>query len=223
MAVCKPFKSSKICSTGDAKRHVIYIALFSIIYNIPRFFEYQKTEECVSYNESQEGYAISEFGNNKYYRIIYNNILYFVIMHGGPILMLAILNVNLIKALKQRQQKRLEMGKGGYQQDITLVLVVVIFVFICCQTPTFVDHILWTFVDSSQRTCGHWHYYYTALSDMLAVFNSSVNFVIYVLTSRKFRQALVMTCAGNREFWRLGPATRAEMTVLTTAGNGVKT
>ena len=27
---------------------------------------------------------------------------------------------------------------------------------------------------------GEWHYYYTALGDMMAIFNSAVNFVIYV-------------------------------------------
>jgi len=31
-----------------------------------------------------------------------------------------------------------------YQQDVSLVLVVVMCVFIVCQTPTFVDHILST-------------------------------------------------------------------------------
>ena len=33
-AVCKPFKSAKMCSTIQAKRHVIYVALFSIVYNV---------------------------------------------------------------------------------------------------------------------------------------------------------------------------------------------
>jgi len=56
----------------------------------------------------------------------------------------------------------------------------------------FVDHILWTFVDKEARTCGHWHYYYTAIGDFLVIFNSSVNFVIYILTSRNFRHGLML-------------------------------
>ncbi len=89
------------------------------------------------------------------------------------------------------------MGKvvnGGYQQDITLVLVVVICVFMVCQTPTFIDHILWTAVNEGQRQCGQWHYYYTAIADLLAIFNSSVNFLIYIITSRKFRRLLLTSC-----------------------------
>jgi len=50
--------------------------------------------------------------------------------------------VKLIQALKHRQRRRAEMGKSWYQQDVSVVLVVVMCVFIVCQTPTFVDHIL---------------------------------------------------------------------------------
>jgi len=35
-----------------------------------------------------------------------------------------------------------QQGKSWYQQDVSVVLVVVMCVFIVCQTPTFVDHIL---------------------------------------------------------------------------------
>ena len=136
-AVCRPFRSQKFCSTDSARIHVVLVALFSVVYNIPRYFEYEKVEICVGYNKSKEGFEISAFGDNLLYRILYAYVLYFIVMHGGPLLSLAFLNYKLIKALKKRQQRRAEMGKGGYQQDITLVLVVVIFVFMFCQTPTF--------------------------------------------------------------------------------------
>jgi len=84
----------------------------------------------------------------------------------------------------------MRVKSSSQQTDVTLVLVVVVFVFIVCQTPTFIDHILWTVIDDSWRQCGGWHYYYTAIGDMMAICNSSVNFVIYVLTSPKFRLTL---------------------------------
>lgn len=220
IAVCKPFKSVNFCSTTAAKKQILYIALFSIAYNIPRFFEYEKVTTCVGVNKTTAGFQLSAFGDNRYYRIIYANVLYFVVMHGGPLLSLAFLNVKLIRALKRRQKKRAQMGKGDYQQDVTLVLVVVIFVFMSCQTPTFIDHILWTAVDESARNCGHWHYYYTAIGDMLAITNSSVNFIIYISTNRKFRQMLVATCASSSDFHTIHiKHDRMEMTVATKHNN----
>jgi len=46
-------------------------------------------------------------------------------------------------------------------------------------------------VDPEQRQCGGWHYFYTAVGDAMAILNSSVNFVVYVLTSHRFRRGLL--------------------------------
>lgn len=125
---------------------------------------------------------------------------------SGPLLSLAFLNVNLIRALKARDRKRAQMmarrvsqdtpphSHHAYQNDITTTLIGVIFVFLCCQTPTAVDHVLWTLVGDDQRWCGRWHYYYTAVGDMLAILNSSVNFLVYVVASKRFRQNLTAPC-----------------------------
>ena len=185
----------------QVRRHVVYVALFSLLYNIPRFFEYEKAEVCAGVNVTREVFEMSAFGGNTVYRVVYANVLYFVLLLGGPLLSLAVLNANLIRALKRQARRRSEMGVttgAGNQSDVTLVLVVVVFAFIVCQTPTFVDHILWTALDESLRAhCGQWHYYYTAIGDMLAIFNSAVNFVIYVLTSPKFRQHLASMFASR--------------------------
>lgn len=235
-AVCRPFRSAaaKLRSGSRTCRKVVYVAIFAVVYNIPRFFEYQSggsdrdgarasangsnstlsPTDVVEEMTEQPSIGLSEFGQNKLYRILYANVLYFVVMHGGPILLLAFLNSRLITALKAQDRKRKLMsngrqtaaasnssGNGGgasqlhqqqqQQQDLTLTLVVVVFVFIICQTPTFVDHVLWTVVTKDQTQCGHWHYYYTAVGDVLAILNSSVNFVVYVVASPKFRRGLV--------------------------------
>jgi len=159
-------------------------------------------EVCVAGNLSQSGFEISAFGDNRLYRILYANIAYFALMHGGPLLCLAFLNSRLIQTLRTRQRRKKKTTTttaktSRESRDITLVLIIVIFVFMFCQTPTLIDHILWTAVADDQRLCGHWHYYYTAVGDALAILNSAVNFVIYFLTSRKFRQSLVV-CSARR-------------------------
>jgi len=39
IVICWPLRSSNICTYGRAKIAVVLIALFSLVYNIPRFFE----------------------------------------------------------------------------------------------------------------------------------------------------------------------------------------
>ena len=196
MAVCKPHNSARYCSLQASHRQVLYVALFAVIYNIPRFFEYEKKEVCSGMNQTALQFDTGGlFGNSLAYRIIYTNILYFVVLLGGPLLVLSFLNFQLILALKARAVRRLSMGKTDPQQDLTLVLVVVICAFIVFQLPTFIDHIFWTALDPSLRKCHRWHYYYTALSDLLVVCNSSINFLIYCTTSSSFRSQLGNSCS----------------------------
>ena len=60
-------------------------------------------------------------------------------------------------------------------------------------------------VDRELRQCGGWHYFYTAVGDAMAVLNLSVNFVVYVLASRRFRRGL-LTTLGCRQVAARRPA-----------------
>jgi len=83
----------------QARRRVAVLAVFSVIYNIPRFFEYESVHVCVAVNTTREVFEISAFGSNRLYRIIYANVLYFVVIHGGPLLLIAFFNVKLMRRL----------------------------------------------------------------------------------------------------------------------------
>ena len=61
-------------------------------------------------------------------------------------------------------------------------------------------------VEREERQCGGWHYFYTAVGDAMAVLNSSVNFVVYVLASRRFRRGLVAALGCGRATQRLETA-----------------
>ena len=51
----------------------------------------------------------------------------------------------------------------------------------CAAGPTYlasVNQIFWALFENDDRTCGRFHFYYTKLSDVLVVVNSSCNFVV---------------------------------------------
>ena len=69
----------------------------------------------------------------------------------------------------------------------TTVPLCIVVVFILCDTHALVSFILdAVFVDSY----GPWLQYYTAITNILVIFNSAINFVIFYLFGSKFRQLL---------------------------------
>jgi len=73
---------------------------------------------------------------------------------------------------------------------MTLMLIVVVIVFVVTQTPAAVTQTLLSTLDLRRLVCPSPFWYYERLSDLLVVTNSSVNFVIYFLCSRRFRATL---------------------------------
>lgn len=143
IAVCKPYHTAILSSLSRCRRHLGYVVAAAIIYNIPRFFEYRRVDIYCPTPDGHRRFELSmhyytTVGEDRIFRVVYDNILYFVVMLGGPLLLLAFLNAKLIKALKEKSRKRKEMATtttSGHnqqqqQQDLTIMLVSVVFVFI---------------------------------------------------------------------------------------------
>ena len=87
-------------------------------------------------------------------------------------------------------RRRNEGAKSRHRssQEITMLLITVVVVAIVCQSPLCVFH----FVRYSGKQCGGIVYYLNTISKLLVNVNSSINFVLYCLMSRKFRKLLVI-------------------------------
>ena len=112
------------------------------------------------------------------------------------------LNQRLIVELRRARKRRARMRGGGgrrlggadsarSEEDITLMLIVVVIVFVVTQTPAAVTQTLVSTLDLRRLVCPSPFFFYERVSDLLVVTNSSVNFIIYCLCSRRFRAALV--------------------------------
>jgi len=148
-----------------------------------------------------------KLGANQIYQIIYSNILYYPVMYLMPLASLAYLNVKLISALNAIRRKttgaaatsKLRGRKRRKDDHITQCVVAIVCVFIVCQTPALFNQIFWALFEDADRDCGRFHFYYTKVSDVLVVVNSSCNFVVYCLFGATFRRiflATVCSCCG---------------------------
>lgn len=204
ISVCHPYKATNLCSVHFARRHVGLVCLFSVVFNLPRFFEYEITDD------PKEPMRQTWLYENRVYKIVYRNLFYFVVMFLVPLISLTFLNRMLIKALRKTKKRRARLlkqppletsnhsmtgtGSGANsrsEDDITFMLIVVVMVFVVTQTPAMVTQVLGSSLSQHSITCPSAFFFYERLSDLLVVANSSLNFIIYCFCSRRFREILI--------------------------------
>ena len=221
VSVCRPLQAATLCSKRNAYRHLAAVAVVAVLYNLPRFFEYRvvsKTYPSPAYNASGAatgnvsrrvlGSEFTALGRDRVYRILYANILYFLLIFIIPLLILVIFNTKLIVLLRRSRRERGELlatggGGGGssggatggvdsskQEHDITVMLIGVVLVFLVCKTPALLTHVLLSALGRPQTSCPHFYFFYSRVSDALVVTNSATNFIVYCFCSRKFRHIL---------------------------------
>ena len=134
-----------------------------------------------------------DFVYNKVYINVYESALYLIIMLLLPLVVLNVMNVKLVKALKELNRKRVDMMQSARQKhdnNVTLVLIIVVVVFIVCQAPALANRLMWSFLSECSRDCKGFQYYFGPISNVFAVTNSSVNFIIYLAFNARFRQTI---------------------------------
>ena len=202
--VCKPVGLLRSLMSKISKAQVAAVLSFSILYNIPRFFEHQKMySQELKGNLTNTTSAPHTLGANQVYQIVYSNLLYFPIMYIIPLCLLAYFNSKLIKAVQALQERKETLTGHSHRSredncNVTTIVIVIVCIFIVCQTPALINQIFWATFGESQRKPGGFHFYYTRVSDLLVVLNSSVNFVIYCLFGRTFRRLFIDCLCGFR-------------------------
>ena len=127
--------------------------------------------------------------------MIYFDILYYIFSFVAPLLLLSFLNTRLTLAYRKIQANRARMNlRTDQDNNITLVMIIVVLVFILCQAPARIVQMIWSY---QSHVCDDYRFYLTELSKFLEVLNSSVNFFIYCAFRKQFRITLRETFCGQ--------------------------
>ena len=91
--------------------------------------------------------------------------------------------------MKRRRQMMKSSTRRGTDNEnyITLVMIVIVVVFLTCQSPARLVQIVWRYHFDD---CSQIQFYLIHISNILEVLNSSVNFLIYCVFHRQFRNIL---------------------------------
>ncbi len=189
----------------------------------------------------------SAIGGSFPFQIIYKNVSFYLFMYIIPLTVLVAVTVRLIATLRMRQTNNagnrnsfklvtssptdaaatnlpthLNRRQQTRDDNVTVVLIIVLVVFTVCQTPTLFQRLTLALTGTAGLKCGHPYYYVERISDYLVIFNSCVNFVIYVIFAPRFRRILTYEVLSPRYGRWCGRSRRAAKNALV-AGEGFKT
>ena len=188
IAVCHPLKATKMCTMSRARKSLLLIFACSLTYNIPRMLEYQtvhKTDPLT--NETYVMYTKTNLGHNKTFCHIYFIYMNMIVMLIVPFTVLAVLNTLLIRAVKHSERAQ---GKVSHRtcrdNNLTVMLISVVIVFLICQVPSIVDNILMATLPEKTLNSPPL-VKLTCICSLMVITNSAVNFYLYCMFGHKFR------------------------------------
>ncbi|ELU14305.1 hypothetical protein CAPTEDRAFT_25162, partial [Capitella teleta] len=185
MAVCLPYRAPHLCNIINVYKEVAVVIIFSIVYNIPRFFELK----VIDNDEAKTKWNRTSLGVNQTYKKVYTDGLYYLFSFVLPLLILAFVNTRVIIAYQatQKRRRRMSSRRSDNENNITLVMIMVVVIFMLCQAPARIVQCAWGY---RYAHCLQFQYYLIHISNTLEVLNSSVNFLIYCIFHKRFRDIL---------------------------------
>ena len=209
IAVCWPYHASKYSNVQVKSKAVVGIAVFSIIYNIPRIFEVHilpnldivNITDGVNTTKTVAGYRLeyTHFGSSWLYREVYFNACYMITSFILPLLLLLYLNTRLTLVYRKVQRRRTMMNscREHHDNSITLVMIMVVLLFIICNAPARIVQLIWQY---QAYQCPKPAFIMNILSNVMEVLNSSSNFIIYCICRCQFRRNLARRmCVETRQ------------------------
>jgi 7 transmembrane receptor (rhodopsin family) len=192
VAVCHPLRARAICTYGRSRIFVVIIIIFSICYNIPRFFEVALSE----YPDNELGFVYcigaSDMRADLRYINIYIHWLYLIFIYFIPFLSITFFNSMIYRQVRKANRERQRLSRTEKREiGLATMLFCVVIVFICCNILAIFVNIMEAFFDQIYDRL-------VKTSNLLVTINSSVNFIIYVIFGEKFKRIFLLLFCKRR-------------------------
>uniref|UniRef100_A0A914NXK5 G-protein coupled receptors family 1 profile domain-containing protein n=1 Tax=Panagrolaimus davidi TaxID=227884 RepID=A0A914NXK5_9BILA len=205
LAVCYPRYSKQFCTSRFAAFTILGVTCFSILFNSTKFFELEvfRNDLCAEQGINWQAYILlpSELSKNSMYGKIYSLYMTQIIMVFLPFLMLLILNSIIAYTIKKSLKKLVNNDRKVQLSELreksreaSIVLVVIVLIFLLCNFWGFFMTLLEHLVGVEYLIVQHKTFYTFSreATNFLAIVNSSINFVIYIIFGKDFRRELVL-------------------------------
>ncbi len=197
LIVSYPLKAKIFGRPKTARYSIIIMTIFAVLFNSPRWVHYYFVAFKTGIRSNVTFVSHMSFElegwNEEIYSKIYHIGLTIVFLFIIPLLVLIILNnkliINIRKATKSRQAmtQGSSEGKSSSSTNVTRMMVIIISIFILCELPDFIASVIAVAKFEVDPVI---YAYYAPVKEMLLVLNSSINFYLYCIFYKQFRQTL---------------------------------
>ena len=210
--VCLPLRASRWCTLSKVKIQLAVVLVLVVMYNIPHIVRRHVihiTQNNGTSYVARIDYTMDHSYPQFYY--VYDNVLPIIVKVCLPLLVLKLLTVRLIKAMKAHRRMQAEMQRQHSHPDssMTFALIIVVTVFIICRAPVLIWSVMWLM--GLRRVTTVVLCYTSVMYSTLHALNSAVNFVIYIVINRRFRNVLFANVCRRRSSI---PVTTANMMTM---------
>lgn len=172
--------------------HILPVLGLAVLINAPKFFESE-----VVYDGENSRIGLTALRRDNNYAVYYQNWTRFFVLGLVPMLLLIFLNVRVFIAIHSRKS-------SSKDTTYSTILLLIVAIFILCHMPRVALNIYEFFDQEQINICGPpvWSMIFHIFSNgVLPALNSAINFFIYFLAGRKFRQSLLnlLLCRDNRQ------------------------
>lgn len=222
MVTTWPLLWKKTDSVKVAKIAILSVFIFSIFFNLPKFFFWHEinrscnqttTNLTQNMNNTDEVCHVTKLRDHVVYHQVYMIGCHWLVLYILPLGLLIFLNIRLIRQIRRAKATQQSLAPvrrcqrtGGQGIDkestsVTLNVIAIVTVFMVCQTPDFLLNVL------SYPGLNLWSYKtHTEIRSVVYIFlalNSSVNFIIYYLFHRSVRKNVIIMCCSKKCAQRL--------------------
>ncbi|XP_059168031.1 sex peptide receptor-related protein 2-like [Physella acuta] len=182
---------------------IVSILVFAVVYQTPHYMAYKYDYLGRNNTGPKKTFHRTEFGTLTFYNSVYNRWLNLTVNFLLPFAALVTLNGLLVKVLN-RDKKDLSLiqlpsptQRRSYQEHrLTLMVISMTAIFFLCELIEVTSFILTVGMDNFGQTNRDVNRF-SALADLIVLTNSAINFLIYCVTGRKFRDTFRLL------FWKL--------------------
>ena len=194
--------------------YLIPVILTAFLFNIPKFFE----SKAVRNQNGTLRIDTTELRENPYYSVYYSSLIRGFTLSFLPSVLLLILNYKIYRVMKSQPDvmgnqsirgKEYQMKRRKQENNLAVLMIVISVVFLACNLPRNYLNIYEISViqrnekckEAGKHTFERWSLITNQFSNLLLVFNSSTNMILYCIMNKFFRDDFLLIIKGIVSFF----------------------